>query len=515
MAINYDKAALMAINTDIPEGMKELRSILMQIKDKVNPDEGSRIYNTTWKEFGAAKTQSKKNEIKEKLCDEMAKAFPKKEESVVVEYHSPEEVLVEYQSPPPSPVRAPSPVKPKYADLASVYKNDLLKDYDAESINIALDKLMKNLKKIEKKLAVSNVKEELKDIKDQKNLTKYAKKITEIKDLDQMISLYVYHYLKDCLNKAPGKPSPAKPKAASPVKPKASPAKPKVASPAKPKVASPKAASPKPVISPNFIKGKAEEYLLGILIRYHPGKNIESVKDYNKMSTAAIPGTISKLQQVKDHIASRDVDVKNVPIPSAKNKEEVVKALLKAIRIKLAEDLEEVVKDEKYYKNLLKDKKFKENASLSYLMALHDGKKCDYDAPCDDGQECDLENQKCVPETNESYYDDLERKKYNGKSFVGSHSKIEKLASPKAPSPKAPSPKKASPKAPSPKKASPKAPSPKDEVSEDEVEAIDLEDIVPSDLSKLSELQKALVECLMPSNKASAREIPSKFKPRK
>ena len=68
MAINYDKAALMAINTDIPEGMKELRSILMQIKDKVNPDEGSRIYNTTWKEFGAAKTQSKKNEIKEKLA---------------------------------------------------------------------------------------------------------------------------------------------------------------------------------------------------------------------------------------------------------------------------------------------------------------------------------------------------------------------------------------------------------------------------------------------------------------
>ena len=158
-------------------------------------------------------------------------------------------------------------------------------------------------------------------------------------------------------------------------------------------------------------------------------------------------------------------------------------------------------------------------------MALHEGKKCDYDEPCDDGQECDLENQKCVPETNESYYDDLERKKYNGKSFVGSHAKIEKLASPKAPSPKkaspkAPSPKKASPKAPSPKKALPKAPSPKKaspkaEVSEDEVEVIDLEDIVPNDLSKLSELQKALVECLMPSNKSSAREIPSKFKPRK
>ena len=226
------------------------------------------------------------------------------------------------------------------------------------------------------------------------------------------------------------------------------------------------------------------------------------------MSTAAIPGTISKLQQVKDHIASRNVDVTDVPVPSAKNKEEFVKALLKAIRIKLSEDLEEVVvKDENYYKNLLKDKKFKENASLSYLMALHDGKKCDYDAPCDDGQECDLENQKCVPETNESYYDDLERKKYNGKSFVGSHAKIEKLKSPSPPkAPKVPSPPKA-PKVPSPPKV--------DEVSEDEVEVIDLEDIVPNDLSKLSELQKALVECLMPSNKSSAREMPSKFKPRK
>ena len=63
----------------------------------------------------------------------------------------------------------------------------------------------------------------------------------------------------------------------------------------------------------------------------------------------------------------------------------------------------------------------------AYLQALAQGIHCDEDTPCDKDHECDLENKKCVPKSDKSYYDDLKRHEEDGASFVGKSSTIQNL----------------------------------------------------------------------------------------
>ena len=134
-------------------------------------------------------------------------------------------------------------------------------------------------------------------------------------------------------------------------------------------------------------------------------------------------------------------------------------------------------------------------SSLSYLKALSIGKHCDLENPCEDGDECDLVNSTCVPEGSETYYEDIERMKYKGKSFVGKKGKMPKEESSSSEEEK--EEKEEKPKS----KSKPKPKSP-EKVDEEDVD-LDFLDHPDEDLSAL---QKALIECLMPSTKGSARQ---------
>ena len=128
----------------------------------------------------------------------------------------------------------------------------------------------------------------------------------------------------------------------------------------------------------------------------------------------------------------------------------------------------------------LKDMKKIERSGpkLEYLKQLRKGKKCDYNNPCDEG-DCDLLSKMCVDETMSPYYEGMERRSFNGKYFLGRKETLDQ--------------------------AFPLVDEVKEEVkeevvSEPEEEEVDL-DIELKDLGKLTDLQRALVECLMPSTK--------------
>ena len=63
----------------------------------------------------------------------------------------------------------------------------------------------------------------------------------------------------------------------------------------------------------------------------------------------------------------------------------------------------------------------------SYLQALAKNIHCDENSPCDKDHECDLENSKCVPKSDKSYYDDLVRHTENSVNFVGKSGTIQAL----------------------------------------------------------------------------------------
>jgi len=475
MASNYqnmDVDRLMAIDTSKKEGMIEMRAIIKLLQDEVNPSEGNRIYDDIWSRFKLPTNKpNEKKELKKMLVLAISNAFSNASDDV---YESPstEDLETEIK-------------KIKEQSSSKKAKEDKPKEEKAK-------KAKEDKPKEEK---VKKVKEEKAEEEKASKKSK-TKKTVSPKSSPKLPSGWTKYVTDD------GEPyyqnekteevqwdtpkSPAKSPAKSPKK---SPKKSPVKSPKK----SPKKSPEKSLISPNFIKGKSEEYLLGIIQRYHPGKNIENIKDYEKLSITKIPGKTSKLDDVIKHIESRDVDISDVPKPSKDNKNVVIRELLKAISKKLKEEIKEEVKDRDYYMKQLKDKKFKNDVSLEYLLALANGKKCDKDMPCNDDEECDLENKLCVPISSENYYDDIDRTKYNKKSFVGSHDSIKKLA---------------------PKVASPIS-SDSESESDSDVEEVDLEDIKIDDISKLSKLQQALVNCLMPSNKSSAREHSAKFRKNK
>jgi hypothetical protein len=314
--------------------------------------------------------------------------------------------------------------------------------------------MLKNLKVDNlKKVTITPLKKLLKDLKDEYKFEYIRKGATSLKSAEahKLIDVYLYHYLKSKGSKMRSTPSPKK---ASPKK-------------ASPKKASPKKASPK-----------------------------KASKESNLPD-----GWLEKL----DKTSGRTFYYNKVTKKSQWNKPETEYDQLK-----------------KLYKNL------KNDVSLDYLKALHLGKKCDIDEPCDDG-DCDLENNKCVPESKEDNYLNMDRMLHNGKYFLGTKNTINELRKklkPKTPSPKTPSPPKKS-KTPSPPKKSktpsppkksktpspvkkPKSPSPvkkpkSPSPEEDSDEEIDLNGFDQKDFDKLSELQKALVNCLMPSNKYGAK----------
>ena len=167
----------------------------------------------------------------------------------------------------------------------------------------------------------------------------------------------------------------------------------------------------------------------------------------------------------------------------------------------------------------------------AYLEALAKGIQCDEDTPCDGDHECDLESKKCVPKSDTSYYDDLKRHEENGTFFVGKTGTIERLvksfADKKAAAAKeaakeekekkkaaeaaakeekekkkaaeaAAKEEKEKKKAAGGKKAADKKKG-KEEKEGKEDEDLSVDDVLDTDFDNLSELQKALIDCLMPS----------------
>ena len=136
---------------------------------------------------------------------------------------------------------------------------------------------------------------------------------------------------------------------------------------------------------------------------------------------------------------------------------------------------------------------------LEYLQQLLKGKECDKDRYCEEGY-CDLLENRCVDDPTEDYYDNMQRRKVNGKFFLGTKKILDDTFGVEPEPEPEPKPKKAP--EPKPKKA-PKAQQvqPEDEAKEaKDTEEVDL-DIDIKDLGKLTELQRALVECLMPAGK--------------
>ena len=174
-----------------------------------------------------------------------------------------------------------------------------------------------------------------------------------------------------------------------------------------------------------------------------------------------------------------------------------------------------------YLKDLKKIKSDKESEKLEYLKQLYKGKPCDLKNPCDEGF-CDLRSMKCLDETKEDYYENIKTHIVDGKYFVGTQEfldkafpkskkadedeadeadkKAKKEAKKEAKEAKAKADKEAAEaeakKAKSDKAKKPEA-KPEDEAKEEEVDL----DIDVKDLGKLSELQRALIECLMPAGK--------------
>ena len=128
---------------------------------------------------------------------------------------------------------------------------------------------------------------------------------------------------------------------------------------------------------------------------------------------------------------------------------------------------------------------------LEYLQQLRKGKSCDYNNPCDEG-DCDLLSKKCVDETMSAYYEGMERRSFNGKYFLGRKETLDQAF------PLVDEVKEEVVSEPEEEKV---VSEPEEEkvVSEPE-EEVDL-DLDVKNLGKLSELQRALVECLMPSTK--------------
>ena len=177
------------------------------------------------------------------------------------------------------------------------------------------------------------------------------------------------------------------------------------------------------------------------------------------------------------------------------------------------------------------------NELQSYLQALANGVHCDENTPCDGDHECDLEQSKCIPKSDTSYYEDIKRHENDGTFFVGKTSTIQKLidsiaarkgkkdaedateeekkaAKQKRKDEKAAAKKQeqdAEDAAEEEKKAAKKkrkdekaakeqdATSSKKKQKDVEDSDLDMEDNLDQDSDNLTELQEALIKCLMPS----------------
>jgi hypothetical protein len=136
--------------------------------------------------------------------------------------------------------------------------------------------------------------------------------------------------------------------------------------------------------------------------------------------------------------------------------------------------------------------------SLDYLRALNKNIACDSEKPCSDG-ECDLEYKRCVPKTATEYYDDIERFEHNGASYVGKKTTIQKmkLAIEAEKAEKDAEAEEAKKKAKAEKDSKKKKPA-ADASPKGKADDLDFDIDEEGDLT---ELQQALIDCLMPAVK--------------
>jgi len=268
-------------------------------------------------------------------------------------------------------------------------------------------------------------------------------------------------------------------------------------------------------------KDTDEKKLLNALI-YHYLKDLKKIKSRSPKSKSK---SKSKSPKTKPKAKSIYIDLVNSGY-SKEQKEEAKKYILKAIKtedskkllkylnalqtqkgVVLLEELdkdtdEEILLNASIYHTLKDVKKvIRSGPKLEYLQQLFKGKPCDLKKPCDKG-DCDLNSMKCLDETKEDYYENMERRLFNGKYFLGTKETLDKAfpvsKEEEAKAKEAEEAKKASKKAK--KEAEAKKAKPESKEAKEDEEEVDL-DVDVKDLGKLSELQRALIECLMPAGK--------------
>jgi len=416
------------------------------------------IYTQDWKtftdEFRAAKNRDQKNKLEESkksLAKKIAKLiFDNIELEQEEEYHSPtaEEAQQEADKLKKKlglPAKKAKAVSPKKA--ASVYKG-LLKLYSHDQKEEAEKSILKKLKE-------KSPKELLKYLNALQKHKKFdlLEKLDENTDEEILLNASIYHHLKDYKNIKPKSksksPKSKSPKSKSPVRPKS------------PKPKSPKPKSPvrsiyKCLVDKGYTSDQKEEAKKYILKKLKE----KSPKELLKYLTA--------LQKQKGVVLLEELDESN----------------------------EEILLNASIYHTLKDIKNNETQVRLNYLKQLCKGKECDTKKlHCDENELCDLESKRCLDETKEEYYENMDRRFVKGKYYGGTKETLDRAFPPEE-SEEDEAAKKAAKKA---AKEAKKA-AEDEKKQEPEEEEVDL-DLDVKDLGKLSELQRALVECLMPAGK--------------
>jgi len=403
------------------------------------------IYSEDWKnftkQFKDLGTRDQKSKLKEPLAKKIAKLIFKniklEEEE---EYHSPTAEETEQQvNKLKKELGLPVPAKTE-SPKRKAKKTSKYENILDRYTPTDIEKATKAINKtIENDQSSENLLEYLDALK-QKYIKKFLENLDENTENSILLNACIYHYLKD-VKKNPGKSrsqSPVRRRSPSPVRRR----------------------SPSP-----------------------ERKSADTKSIYNDLVKGY---TTSQKDEAKDFIKEK-FKGKNL---STSNLLKFLKAL-KRKEVTLLQKFDENTKESILLNaciyHTLKDIKNTERSSghrLEYLKQLYKGKNlCDNNKPCDVG-ECDLKSKMCVDETMTAYYEGMEKRTINGKNFLGTKEILDK----------------AFPQVDEVKEAVSEPEEKEEAVSEPEEEEVDL-DVNIKDLGKLTELQRALVECLMPSTK--------------
>jgi hypothetical protein len=453
------------MNTDELLGdNKQLTAIrpFIEIAKEFDPS----IYSEDWKnftkQFKDLGTRDQKSKLKEPLAKKIAKLIFKniklEEED---EYHSPtaeetqqqvDKLKKELGLPvPAAKTESPKRVLPKTTATKTESPKRVLPKTKAKKTskyeNILdrytptdIEKATKAINKtIQNDQSSENLVEYLDALK-KKYVKKFLENLDENTENSILLNACIYHYLKD-VKKNPGKSrsqSPVRRRLPSPVRRR----------------------SPSP-----------------------ERKSADTKSIYNDLVKGY---TTSQKDEAKDFIKEK-LKGKNLSTSNLLKFLEALKRKEVTLLQKFDENTKESILLNACIYHTLKDIKNTERSSghrLEYLKQLYKGKNlCDNNKPCDVG-ECDLKSKMCVDETMTAYYEGMEKRTINGKNFLGTKEILDK----------------AFPQVDEVKEAVSEPEEKEEVVSEPEEEEVDL-DVNIKDLGKLTELQRALVECLMPSTK--------------